>query len=418
MKRTNRSLLFALLFAPAVSWAGSEHFHLPIGDPERRQKEIRISLDTIIDTRSGESLTPRELAERLADSRLVFLGESHTNHEFHQVQLRVIQELHRAGRSVLIGLEMYPYTQQEYLDGWVSGLYTEQGFVDLSSWYENWSYHWNYYRDIFLFARDRGLPMFAINTPREVISSVRKKGFDNLTEEEAAHIPSEIDTDSDEYRRLFKAFFDADDPLHAMLSEEQWDGMFRAQCTWDATMGLNAVRALEKHGGPDSVMVVLIGSGHVSYGLGIERQAKRWFDGGMASLIPIPIEDDEGDAIEAVQASYADYVWGLPPEGEPLYPSLGLSTTKVDGEDGLREVIHVSEDSVAERSGFEDGDVLLGMGDIQLTGKGPLNRGMAAMRWGDTATFKIRRDGAEQNLVVQFRRQPPADEADDNPETD
>ena len=396
-----------MLSAPPL-WAGSRHYHLPIGDPERSQSEVPISLDTIVDTRSGEELTPGQLALRLADRRLVIVGESHTDHEFHQVQLRVIQELHRAGRQVLIGLEMYPYTQQTYLDGWISGHYTEQGFLDRSSWYESWIYHWNYYREIFLFARDHGLPMIAINAPREVVREVRKKGFDKLTDEEAAHIPNEIDTDSDEHRRLFKAFFDDDDPMHAMLSEQQWEGMFRAQCTWDATMGFNAVRALEERGDDEAVMVVLIGSGHVAYGLGIERQARRWSDGAMASLIPIPIEDDEGEAVTAVQASYADYLWGLPPEGDPLYPSLGLSTTEIEGEK-LRKVIHVSEESVAERSGFEIGDVLLAMEGVALVGREPLNRVMAALRWGDMATFRIRRGDEERELAVHFRRQPAGD---------
>ncbi len=47
--------------------------------------------------------------------------------------------------------------------------------------------------------------MFAINTPREVVAAVRKKGFAGLTDEEAAHIPARIDTDSADHLRLFKA---------------------------------------------------------------------------------------------------------------------------------------------------------------------------------------------------------------------
>ena len=51
----------------------------------------------------------------------------------------------------------------------------------LSRWYDNWGYHWLYYRDIFLLARDHRLSMFAVNTPREVVAAVRKKGLANLT---------------------------------------------------------------------------------------------------------------------------------------------------------------------------------------------------------------------------------------------
>jgi len=404
MKKTRHMLLLCLLASPAAALAGSGYLHLPIGDPARSAAEVPIAVDTIVDTHSGATLTPSGLAARLADRRVVFLGESHTSHEFHRVQLQVIEALHRAGREVLIGLEMYPYTHQEHLDRWVSGLYSEPGFIELSGWYETWSYNWRYYRDIFLFARDVGVPMFAINVPRAVVSQVRKQGLDGLTEEETAYLPPSVDTDSEEHRQLFKAFFDEDDPLHSMMSEEQWDGMFQAQCTWDAAMGYNAVRALERHGGPDAVMVVLIGSGHVAYGLGIERQARRWSSEGMASLIPITVEDDDGEPIAAVTASYADLLWGLPPEVDTLYPSLGLSTTAIEGEEH-RKVIHISEESVAARADFQLGDVLLAVDGVALEGKAPLNREMAQKRWGDTATFKIRRDDAEREVVVHFRRQ-------------
>ena len=41
-------------------------------------------------------------------------------------------------------------------------------------------------------------------------------------------------------------------------------------------------------------MVVLVGSGHVAYGLGIERQARAWFDGAVSSVIAVPLADDKG----------------------------------------------------------------------------------------------------------------------------
>ena len=78
----------------------------------------------------------------------------------------------------------------------MDGKLTEERFLQASRWYENWGYNWLYYRDIFLFARDHKLRMFAVNAPREVVTAVRKKGFKNLTPEEAAYIPTDVDTSS------------------------------------------------------------------------------------------------------------------------------------------------------------------------------------------------------------------------------
>jgi uncharacterized iron-regulated protein len=402
---------FSLISVSAL-FAADSLYELSIGDPSRRETKAAVQVDAITDTRSGELLAPQQLIQRLASARLVFVGETHDSMDIHRVQLRIIEGLHRAGREVLVGLEMFPYTEQQFLDQWSKGLLTEDGFIELARWYDNWGMQWDYYRDIFLFARDKGIRMHGINTPREVIRAVREKGFENLTESEAEHTPPEIDTDSDEHRKLFRAIFaEDDDDFHAMLSDEQLEAMFDAQCTWDATMGYNAVRTLEAGGGPDAVMVVLIGSGHLAYELGIQRQVSGWFEGTMATVIPIPVRDEDGETVEAVQASYADYLWGVPPATQPLYPSLGLSTTLVK-ETGRRRVIHVAKDTPAERAGFQLGDVLLTIDGVEIENKEIANRELARRRWGDSAEYVVQRDDEKVTLTVHFRRHFDVEEAD------
>ena len=103
-------------------------FHLAIGDAERRTRDARVVLDGITDTATGEVLSANQLVSRLRDTRLLLAGESHTTADFHRVQLRVIRALHESGRKVMIGLEMFPYTEQKSLDNWRDGLLTEAGF--------------------------------------------------------------------------------------------------------------------------------------------------------------------------------------------------------------------------------------------------------------------------------------------------
>ncbi|HSN89581.1 MAG TPA: ChaN family lipoprotein, partial [Thermoanaerobaculia bacterium] len=259
-------LLLAAVWAVPLP-AQDRTLHLAVGDPARRDKEAALVLDAVTDTRTGDLLTPSELAARLSGVQLVIVGEEHTGIESHRAQLRVIQELHRAGRKVLIGLEMFPASEQRSLDQWHRGLLTEEGFVELARWYTHWGYNWGYYRDIFLFAREARIPMFAVNAPRDVITAVRKKGYPNLTEEERRYLPEKVDAASEDHRTLFRSYFDEDDPLHAMKPEDM-EGMVSAQATWDAAMAHNTLRALREHaggpGGSEAVMVVLAGSGHVA----------------------------------------------------------------------------------------------------------------------------------------------------------
>jgi uncharacterized iron-regulated protein len=400
------SIALLLLAAPALAGAADpqRQYKLAIGDPARRDREVPVPFDAIVDTSTGDVITPDQLPARLTGVRLLLLGESHTSTEFHRVQYRALRALHEAGRRVLVGLEMYPYTEQRFLDQWRDGLLTEEGFLRLSRWYEHWGYHWMYYRDIFLFAREQRLPMYAVNTPRDVVTAVRKKGFANLTAEEAAHIPKDIDVTSADHMTYFKSSFDEADALHGGMTDDAWKAMLSAQATWDATMGYNAVQALAQHPEPEAIMVVLVGFGHVAYGVGIERQVRAWFDGGIASLIPVPVLDSEREPIKSVRASFANFVWGVASEADTAHPTLGVSTTAAEGG---RKVIQVEKGSVGERAGFQVGDQLLKMDGTPVPDRESYSRLMATKAWGDAATFLVRRGGEERTLVANFRRSVP-----------
>jgi uncharacterized iron-regulated protein len=375
-------------------------FNLEIGDAARRTRDARVVLDGITDTATGDVLSANQLAARLRDTRLLLVGESHTTADFHRVQLRVIRALHEAGRKVMIGLEMFPYTEQKSLDHWRDGLLTEPGFLTLGRWYEFWGYHWDYYRDIFLHARDNRIPLYGVNTPRHVVTAVRQKGIDKLSETDKQHVPPQIDVDSADHLTFFQASFDDDSSAHGKMSDTMLKSMLAAQATWDASMGYNSVKVL-KASPPDSVLVVLVGSGHVAYGVGIERQARQWFDGKITTLIPVPVQDSDEKPVASVKASYANFVWGIPYERESLYPSLGFSTSETGG---TRKVIAVSKDSIAAESGFQVNDQVLSLDGIATPDRETWNRVMATKNWGDTAVVTVKRGDAEITLKAELRR--------------
>jgi uncharacterized iron-regulated protein len=408
-----RSLLATVaLLTCAVGAARTDEraLNLKLGDPARRDREAVLVVDGITDAARGDVITPPELAARLDDVKLVFVGESHTDAEFHRVQLRVIQELHQRGRQVLVGLEMYPATAQpqEWLDRWgADKSFGEEAFVKESHWYKSWGYHWNYYREIFLFARDNGIRLFGVNVPREVVQTARTKGLEALAPDERSLLPARIDTDSAEHQQLFRAFFGEADALHGNMPDAMFQGMYRAQCTWDAAMGWNALLALRKAGGDKAIMVVLVGSGHVAYGLGAERQARLWFDGGTASVIPVAVRDEEaGPLVTRVQASYASFVWGLPPTTDTLYPSVGLSTPEQKSGERYK-VIAVAKGSPAAAAGFQLGDELVSIDGIPYVDKETVSALLAGKRWGDVVAYRVMREGKELALRVELRRRAP-----------
>jgi uncharacterized iron-regulated protein len=375
-------------------------FNLSIGDAERRTRDARVVLDGITDSATGEVLSANQLAARLRDTRLLLIGESHTTADFHRVQLRVIRALREAGRAVMIGLEMFPYTEQRSLDQWRDGLLTETGFVTLARWYEFWGYHWDYYRDIFIYARDHRIPMYGVNAPRSVVTAVRQKGIANLSDADRQHVPPHIDVYSADHLAFFQASMDDDNSVHGRMPESMLKSMQAAQATWDASMAYNSVNVL-KAAPSDSILVVLVGSGHVAYGVGIEHQARQWFNGRITTLIPVPVQDSEGKPVAAVRASYANFVWGIPYERDSLYPSLGFSTTETAG---ARKIIAIEKDSIAARSGFRVDDQVLSLDGIATPDRETWNRLMADKRWGDAVVVTVKRGDAELPVRAELRR--------------
>ncbi len=409
IRRTTAALVLfsSFITASALAQSGNQVLHLSVGDPARKDREVPLQLDTIVDTKTGDQITPAQLVSRLAGVRLLLVGEEHTNIEIHRIQARIIEGLVAAGRKVFIGLEMYPYTEQRSLDEWHGGFLTEEGFVRLSHWYDNWGFNWNYYRDIFLFARDHRIPMFALNAPREVVSAVRRKGFANLTPEEAAHIPKDIDATNPDHMTFFKATLagETGGPMGmGQMSDDMWKSMLAAQATWDAAMGFNAVQALKQFGGNDAMMVVLVGAGHVAYGLGIEHQARQWFDGPIASVIPMSVTSGLVP-INTVRASYANFIWGIGEEIDSLYPDPFISTRPIEDGKAL-QVLAPEHGSLAEKAGFKANDVLVSMDGIPITDKETLSRLVAAKRWGDASVFVVRRGNGTETLTMQYRRTP------------
>ncbi len=397
--------------APASSAATDNLEDLPIGDAARRDFQAPLVLDGITDTSNRQVIGPAEMVSRLKDVGILFIGETHTNQDFHDVQLETIRALHDAGREVLIGLEMFPYTQQAVLDGWTAGRYSEQEFPEAADWYKYWGHNWNYYREIFRYARDNKLPMYGVNTPQAVVKKVRANGFEALAADERAHFPPQLAPESADYKRMFRANFSKDDALH--MNEAALEGLYRAQITWDATMGWNALQALKTHvndhKGSDqkAIMVVLIGSGHVIYGMGAERQIDPEYNGKIASLVPVPVINDSGASVPTVRASYASYLWGLPQQREPNHPVLGISLMGSFGKQPM-QIINVSQDSVAQRAGIQVGDILERMGSTPLTDSTTFKRMEGALRWADVIQLTVQRKGKSVELTIPVRRVRPA----------
>lgn len=371
---------------------------LNIGNERLKNKTMEVAPGIIYSTQNGSPIAfPRMIREMLEVS-FVYIGETHDSLPMHDIQLEIILALHEPGKNFVVGLEMFPVTFQEVLNKWSLGLLSRDEFIRESRWYVNWNYNFAFYEKIFGFAKDNKTPVHALNAPSEVITKIRRDGWEALSEEEKGIVP-QPDISHQEHRDLIRTIFESTELPPQMKGkglEMAFEGLYRAQSAWDEVMAYNALKARSREGGK---MVVLAGSGHLLYNLGINRRAFEKSRLPFKTIICVAVP--EGKESIQVSRSLADYVWGIPEEERPAFPSVGLRFKKFDGLDNL--VIESKPvEGVAEGANFEKGDIVLSVDGQNFSDINELRIYLAKFNWNEEVKFRLLRGGQPIEVVLKF----------------
>jgi uncharacterized iron-regulated protein len=251
----------------------------------------------ILRVSDGQPVAFSTMLDDLKESQLILIGELHDQASHHQAQLAIIRALKEAGVPVAVGLEMFRSDIQVHLDRWVQGGMDEEAFKDI--YYSNWSSDWNLYRDIFLYAREAGIPLIGLNISRDISRKVAEHGFSSLTSEELEHLPPVNCSVDATYMAFIRRAFG----LHEYDTKKSFTHFCEAQIVWDTAMASNLLRFLQKN--PAYAIVVLAGSGH-AWKRGIPAQVSRQSNTSYRVILPEIRERLESGAVTVEDA---DYLW-------------------------------------------------------------------------------------------------------------
>lgn len=208
----------------------------------------------IFDVNQGTETTLERVLPQLKKDRIILVGEHHTDENHHRMQLQVIRMLHQAGAKVAIGMEMFRRDSQPGLDLWVAGKIDEAAFEKI---YEaNWSFPWALYSPILLYARDNRIPVIGLNVPSDITRQVARAGYQSLSEEQKGYLGNVTCRVDKEYMDFIRQAFGGH--AHGDLN---FIYFCEAQMVWDTVMAVTALDYIAQH--PDTVMVILAGTGHV-----------------------------------------------------------------------------------------------------------------------------------------------------------
>lgn len=370
---------------------------LPLGRKEYRGKFLMIEPGKIYSARTGRPVEFEKMIKEMKKARFVYAGETHDNLDMHEMQFRVIEALYRQDPSLAIGLEQVTVDLQPVLDRWVAGELDEESFLREIKWYITWSFNFGYYRKIFEFAREKKIPIFALNAPRNIISKIRMQGYEALSEEEKKIVPP-LDLTNEEHRLLLRTIFEAEEIPPQMKGaglEQMFEGLYRAQVAWDETMGQNARRAAESTG---RRLVVLAGSGHMLYNLGLNFRV--WSKNHQTYATVLGVQVPKNSRLR-VSRGLGDYVYGVEGKPYPAYPAFSLNLKKVEGLANL-VVAAAPAEVLARNAGFQKGDVILAVDDRSVTDLHEFRMMMASHNWGEEIKIRVLRNGEVVVLNVKL----------------
>lgn len=316
-----------------------------------------------------------DVINALADRRVVFVGESHERYDHHLTQLKIIEGLHARGVPLAIGLEMIQRPFQQALDAYVAGRIGETEMLRRTEYFERWKFDFRLYRPIFLFAREQGIPLVALNAPVEVTKAIGKLGLDGLSPELRRQLPRDFDRDVAGYRERLEAVFSG----HPGGKKKDFEHFIDVQLAWDETMAETAANYLRAH--PRRSMVVLAGAGHVVEGTGIPQRLERRLDAPMATVL------QTGSGID-LSGEPADYVVLSPPLE---LPPAGLIGVVLEQADRGMKIISIAEGSHAAAAGVRKNDRVIEVNGAPIATLGDIRLQLWNRKPGDTVRLGVLR---------------------------
>ncbi|WP_041970784.1 ChaN family lipoprotein [Geobacter sp. OR-1] len=243
----------------------------------------------------GRRIGFHEMLTDLRTSRVVFIGELHDNPSHHQLQLEIIKWLHRSGAKITVALEMFRAQNQGYLNMWING---DLGVLEFMNQYRNnWTLPWELYDSIFLYARNSGIPLLALNAPDNIMQKVYRQGFKALTQEEKRFLPPDVSCSVDKpYMNFIRRNF-----VWHSNDEATFIHFCEAQQLRNKFMAYTLSDYLDRN--PDRVVVVVTGVGHAM---------RRGIPDELASIKPMQVKIVmpflHELAAESLQKGDADYL--------------------------------------------------------------------------------------------------------------
>ncbi|MCW8931312.1 MAG: ChaN family lipoprotein [Gammaproteobacteria bacterium] len=293
--------------------------------PDTSSSQQHPLLDKVWSISEQNFVSVETLNQRILDSKIILLGETHDNIKHHELQAKVIAHLSTNKLKSSIAYEMLNQSQQSIIDTFQEKYYSQtstssmtpipdqvDAFAKTINWEKTGWPEWKYYRSVFYNTIESKLPIIAANLDIKTIRKVIKEGS-GILDQHYQELLLKYQYDESLKKELEKEILSS----HCdMLPEKMLSPMLLGQQVRDLAMMQAILNSLSEKESSDKT-VLIAGSGHTRTDYGIpyylhQEQPKLK----SLSLAFIEVEEDEFNPKEyakgwsdTAQQLPFDYVW-------------------------------------------------------------------------------------------------------------
>jgi uncharacterized iron-regulated protein len=335
------------------------------------------------------SATLPELMTNLRSERLIYVGETHTSFADHLVQLSVLRSMASRPEGLALGVEWFQKKFQPVLDDYLAGRIDEAEMLRRTEYFDRWRFDWRLYRPIVQFAKDKGIPIIALNASAELTSAIGRQGINSLPKALREELPDSYDVSDKAYEAALREVYLA----HSRGNDEAGFQRFtEVQLTWDETMAQSVSEYLDNN--PGGRMLVLAGKGHIGGRSGIPNRVTR-----RTGIEGVTLVSYDPNASLFASADFLVLV-----EQQRLPPRGMMRVLLETGEDGVF-IKGFSPQSPAESAGMEAGDRLVAINGTPIRHYTDVKIAMIDQLPGNEVEVTLERSGllgSDRELSIQF----------------
>ena len=404
-----RRVVLALFMAIAAAGcfytlrAESPYDTLAIGPSPFKFIIDKVEKDQVMDTATGKMVTISDMVAKAKYIDVFIIGEAHDNYQCHTFQRDFIEALVKQYPNTVVGFEFFYRDDNAFLEQWRNGQISEEELVKKTEWYKRGGLNYGYTRLIMDIIKKYKIKTIGLNVPRTILRTVSRKGFENLTVQEKALFPT-IQIPNPEHEYFIKNIFGT----FAAQVPMWFTNVYTAQKCWDVIMAESMRQTLTQKEFKGFKGVIIAGSNHVSYKLGIPfRYIKADPKAKLVTIVPVLLpnekkKDDTGNIEEenpmvkmlakslkpaaVFSRGIADYVFAADQPADSFFPTIGFT---VDEKENKLVITAVSKESIAQKNGLKEGDQLISVDGVPVSTLEQMRLILSTKNWNDAVQLGI-----------------------------